>query len=133
MDASATVLIIEDSPVVQHLLRATLTPLGLDLLFADDGETGLELALAHAPSLITLDIGLPGIDGWEVLSKLRSDPVTAEIDVIVVTAHAQESMREAAASRGAEGFVTKPFRPAELRTVAAGLLARSPAACAVNS
>ncbi|MBT8194712.1 MAG: response regulator [Acidimicrobiia bacterium] len=133
MDVSATVLIIEDSPVVQHLLRATLTPLGLDLLFADDGESGLELALAHAPSLITLDIGLPGIDGWDVLSKLRSDPVTAGIDVIVVTAHAQESMREAAADRGAEGFVTKPFRPAELRTVAAALLARSPAACAVNS
>ena len=128
MDATATVLIIEDSPVVQHLVRATLSPLGLDLLFADDGETGLELVRKHRPRLITLDIGLPGIDGWEVLDRLRADPATAQIDVIVVTAHVQESMRKAAEDRGASGFVTKPFRPAELRLAAAELLEPMPAA-----
>ena len=132
MDAPVKVLVIEDSPMVQHLLRATLTPLGLDLLFAADGETGLEVAQAHIPRLITLDIGLPGIDGWDVLSTLRGDPATAHIAVIVLTAHAQESMRETAADRGAEGFVTKPFRPAELREAAAALLEPSPAACAVS-
>jgi CheY-like chemotaxis protein len=122
MDSPATILVIEDSPVVQHLLRATLTPLGSELLFAADGESGLELAQIHKPSLITLDIGLPGIDGWQVLTRLRSDPATAHIAVIVVTAHAQESMRQAAADRGAEGFVTKPFRPADLRLAVAELL-----------
>jgi putative two-component system response regulator len=133
MDATATILIIEDSPVVQHLLRATLTPLGLELLFAVDGETGLHLAQVHKPSLITLDIGLPGIDGWEVLTKLRSDQATSPIAVVVVTAHAQESMRQAAADRGAEGFVTKPFRPADLRMAVAELLDPVPAGLAVNS
>ncbi len=133
MEAPATVLVIEDSPVVQHLLRATLTPLGLDLLFADDGESGLQLAQSHLPKLVTLDIGLPGIDGWEVLSHLRSDSGTSQIAVIVVTAHAQESMRKAAADRGAEGFVTKPFRPADLRLAVAELLDPSPVTFAVNS
>ena len=133
MDAPAKVLVIEDSPVVQHLLRATLTPLGMELLFANDGESGLAMAQIHRPRLITLDIGLPGIDGWEVLAKLRGDSATSRIAVIVVTAHAQESMRKAAADRGAEGFVTKPFRPAELRLVASALLEPAPAPVAVNS
>jgi two-component system phosphate regulon response regulator PhoB len=124
MDTLATVLVIEDSPVVQHLLRATLTPLGVDLLFADDGESGLDVARTHLPELITLDIGLPGIDGWEVLAQLRNDCSTAQIGVVVVTAHAQESMRRAATDLGAEGFITKPFRPQDLRLEVGGLLGR---------
>ena len=133
MDAPATVLIIEDSPVVQHLMRATLTPLGYTLLFAEDGETGLGLAQSHRPDLITLDIGLPGIDGWEVLTQLRGRPATSGIVVVVVTAHAQESMRKAAEDSGAEGFVTKPFRPADLRLTVAGLLESAPAALVATS
>jgi DNA-binding response OmpR family regulator len=128
MDSRATVLIIEDSPVVQHLLRATLTPLGVGLLFASDGETGLDLARAHLPEMIILDIGLPGIDGWEVLGRLRSEPPTAPMGVLVLTAHAQESMRQAAVDLGADGFMTKPFRPDELRRAVDGLLERESAA-----
>lgn len=124
MDAATTVLVIEDSPVVQHLLRATLTPMGFHLLVAADGETGLELARTHLPEVITLDIGLPGMDGWEVLSGLRSYDSTAHIGVIVLTAHAQKSVEQAAADRGADGFITKPFRPADLRSAVAGLLTR---------
>ena len=127
MDAVTTVLVIEDSPVVQHLLRATLTPMGVNLLFADDGEAGLELARTHQPEVITLDIGLPGIDGWQVLAGLRSDVATAHIGVIVLTAHAQKSVEQAAADRGADGFITKPFRPADLRSAVAGLLSRESA------
>jgi CheY-like chemotaxis protein len=122
MEAPATVLVIEDSPVVQHLLRATLTPLGVDLLFASDGESGLDVARTQLPDLITLDIGLPGIDGWEVLTQLRSSPSTSQIGVVVVTAHAQESTRIAAADLGAERFVTKPFRPQDLRSAVSELL-----------
>ena len=128
MDAQATVLVIEDSPVVQHLLRATLTPLGHTLLFAEDGEAGLGLAQVHLPDLITLDIGLPGMDGWEVLTRLRGDAATSEIAVIVLTAHVQESMRQEAEDNGADSFVTKPFRPADLRLIVAGLLEPAPTA-----
>ena len=120
--ASATILVIEDSPVVQHLMRVTLSVLGVDLLFAQDGAVGLELARTHLPDLITLDIGLPGIDGWEVLCALRSDRSTSHIGVIVVTAHAQKSMQEIATSRGADGFMTKPFQPFELRQQVSELL-----------
>jgi DNA-binding response OmpR family regulator len=129
MDAAATVLVIEDSPVVQHLLRATLTPMGVGLLFAGDGETGLDIARVHQPDVITLDIGLPGINGWRVLAEVRSDPATAGIGVIVLTAHAQKSMEIAAVEGGADGFMTKPFRPDDLRVEVAGLLDR----CAIHA
>ncbi len=123
METTATILVIEDSPVVQHLLRATLAPLGVELLMADDGESGLELARFHVPDLITLDIGLPRIDGWQVLSELRADAETAGIGVIVLTAHAQKSMERAALDRGADWFMVKPFRPAELRHQVGSMLA----------
>ncbi|NNC90877.1 MAG: response regulator [Acidimicrobiia bacterium] len=124
MNAAPLVLVIEDSPVVQHLLRATLTPMGVGLLFAGDGETGLELARAHVPEVITLDIGLPGINGWGVLAEVRSAPATAGIGVIVLTAHVQKSMEIAAVEGGADGFITKPFRPQDLRAEVGGLLDR---------
>ena len=124
MEAQTTVLVIEDSPVVQHLLRATLTPMGVELLFAGDGETGLELARVHLPQVITLDIGLPGIDGWDVLAGVRSDSRMAGVGVIVLTAHAQKSMELAAAQRGADDFIPKPFRPEDLRLAVGGLLDR---------
>ena len=125
-------LIIEDSPVVQHLLRVTLAALEVDLLFADDGETGLELARTRKPDLITLDIGLPGIDGWHVLAEVRADSETSHIGVIVLTAHAQKSMEQAAAESGADGFLAKPFQPAELRKAVERLLDRLPSGAVVN-
>ena len=118
----AKVLVIEDSQVVQHLLRVTLAALGVELLFADCGESGWELVRTHRPDLIILDIGLPGIDGWQVLRALRSDPETSGTAVIVLTAHAEESMEQAAADSGADGFFGKPFQPAELRKAVGGLL-----------
>ena len=125
------VLVIEDSPVVQHLFRATLAPLGVELVFADDGEAGLRAALQLVPDAILLDIGLPKLDGWEVLTHLRADPSTAEVAVLVVTAHAQPAFAEAAVKYGANGFVTKPFRPDEVRTEVAELLDRRPVGAAL--
>lgn len=125
-------LIIEDSPVVQHLLRVTLAALEVDLLFADCGETGLELARTRKPDLITLDIGLPGIDGWQVLNEVRADPETSDIGVIVLTAHAQKSMEQAAEDSGADGFFAKPFQPAELRKAVESLLEQIPTGAVVN-
>lgn len=115
-DAPKTILIIEDSPVVQRLFRATLASLeGVDLFFADDGEAGLGAALDLRPDAIMLDIGLPKLDGWQVLSELRANPATEHIGVLVVTAHAQPVFAREAEERGADGFMTKPFRPDDLR------------------
>ena len=124
--SATTVLIIEDSPVVQHLMRMTLAPMELNLLFAEDGERGLELARTYLPDLITIDIGLPGLDGWGVLAELRADAATDHIPVIVITAHAQKSVQQTATDSGADGFFPKPFQPAELRRAAGALLERTP-------
>lgn len=110
-----TVLIVEDSPSVRRLIEISIRPLGVKILSAGDGLAGLELARLERPEVILLDIGLPGIDGWEVLEGIRSDPSTEHIGVIIVTAHAQPEVAAAAERRGADGFITKPFRPAELR------------------
>jgi CheY-like chemotaxis protein len=111
----ATVLIVEDSPSVRRLIEVSVRPLGVRILEAEDGLSGLEKARVEMPDVILLDIGLPGIDGWEVLRELRNDPATAEIAVIIVTAHAQPEVAAAAERRGADGFITKPFRPGLLR------------------
>ena len=124
--SAKTILVIEDSPVVQHLFRAVLAPQGFELVFADDGEAGLEAALALVPDAILLDIGLPKLDGWEVLTRLRADSSLAHVAVLVVTAHAQPSFAAAAERYGADGFVTKPFRPGDLRDHVLALLAQAP-------
>lgn len=111
----ATVLIVEDSPSVRRLIEVSVRPLGVKIIAAEDGLGGLEMARSEMPDVILLDIGLPGIDGWEVLRELRNDPATADISVIIVTAHAQPEVAAAAERRGADGFITKPFRPGHLR------------------
>lgn len=111
----ATVLIVEDSPSVRRLIEVSVRPLGLRVIAAEDGIRGLAMARSEMPEVILLDIGLPGIDGWEVLRELRGDPATADIAVIIVTAHAQPEVAAAAERSGADGFITKPFRPGHLR------------------
>lgn len=121
----ATVLIVEDSPSVRRLIEVSVRPLGVNIIAAEDGLSGLEMARAEVPDVILLDIGLPGIDGWEVLRELRSDAKTADISVIIVTAHAQPEVAAAAERRGADGFITKPFRPGHLREEILNYLGRN--------
>jgi CheY-like chemotaxis protein len=90
--------------------------------FAEDGLIGLDAARAAVPDAIILDIGLPGLDGWEVLAQLRSDSNTVGIRVLVLTAHAQPEMADRAAAGGADAFMTKPFRPNDLRESVEALL-----------
>ena len=112
-----TVLVVEDSPVVQHLIRASLTPLGLAVHQALDGGSGLASAREQRPDLVLLDIGLPILDGWSVLRRIRTDPEIARMSVVIVTAHGQADSK--ASTDGADGFVTKPFRPQDLRQIVA--------------
>jgi CheY-like chemotaxis protein len=75
--------------------------------------------------LLILDVGLPRMDGWEVLERIRNDDRTSDLKVLVLTAHAQEETRERADRGGADAFLTKPFRPDDLRAVALSLLGDS--------
>jgi CheY-like chemotaxis protein len=118
---SKRVLVVEDSQVIQRLIEVCLRPAGFEVDMRGDGPSGLEAALNDPPDLLILDVGLPGMDGWEVLSRLRKDPRTEKLTVLVLTAHAQEATREKADQGGADAFLTKPFRPTDLRRIAGQL------------
>lgn len=93
----------------------------------EDGPSGLDAARTEAPDLLVLDIGLPEMDGWQVLDHLRSDPdsITSKLPVLVLTAHAEEESRRRADEGGADAFVTKPFQPNDFRQEVLTLLAKT--------
>ena len=93
-----SVLVIEDSASVRRLIDVCLRPTGAEIRSAEDGLLGLEEAWSAVPDVIVLDIGLPGLDGWGVLSRLRADERTSEVQVLVLTAHAQPEMADRAAT-----------------------------------
>lgn len=111
----AHVLVVEDSSSVRRLIEVCLRVLDVTISSANDGVAGLEAIRSSKPDVVVLDIGLPGLDGWEVLRRLREDPETQGLKVLVLTAHAQPEMADRAEQGGADAFMTKPFRPTELR------------------
>ena len=117
------VLVIEDSPSVRRLIEVCLRVLDVNVSSAVDGISGLDQIGETEPHVVVLDIGLPGLDGWEVLSRMRENPTSAEVKVLVLTAHAQPEMADRAAQGGADAFMTKPFRPIDLRVQVEKLLA----------
>ena len=121
-----SVLVIEDLPGIQRLVQVCLSAAGLDVTTRGDGFTGLQAALGHPPDLVVLDIGLPRVDGWEVLRRLRADESTKDVPVLVLTAHGTDENRERAAESGANAFMPKPFRPDALRLMTLSLLTKTP-------
>lgn len=121
------VLVVEDSAVIRRLIEVCLRPASLEVIMREDGPSGLEAARTEDPDLLVLDIGLPEMDGWQVLDHLRSDPgsSTSRLPVLVLTAHAEEESRRRADEGGADAFVTKPFQPNDFRQEVLTLLART--------
>ena len=109
------VLVIEDIPHVVQLIRGALADLSLEVVATTNGEEGLVQAAELDPTVVLLDLGLPGMDGFEVLRRLRADAATSDLPVIVVTAHADSETAAQVRALGADEFVAKPFRPSELR------------------
>ena len=109
------VLIVEDSSSVRRLVEVSLRSLDVDLHAAADGYEAVEMISGLKPDVVVLDIGLPGLDGWEVLERLRSDETTAGARVIVLTAHAEPEVAAQAVAATADDFMTKPFNPVLLR------------------
>lgn len=118
-----SILIVEDSASVRRLIEVCLRELSLNIVGAADGVAGLEAARETQPAAIVLDIGLPGMDGWEVLRRLRADDATRETKVLILTAHAQPEVAVQAQEGGADDFMTKPFRPTDLRDRVAKMIA----------
>lgn len=109
------VLVIEDAFPTRRLVELSLAYEGFDVIEREDGPSGLEAAQTLIPDLIVLDIALPGMDGWELLSKLRADPQTEHIPVVVITAHDTAETRTRADQSHADGFIGKPFDLNQLR------------------
>jgi signal transduction histidine kinase/CheY-like chemotaxis protein len=105
------VLVIEDDPGAVRLLRTYLEVDGYEVVVATDGEAGIAAARRHAPAAILLDVLLPGIDGWEVLRRLKADADLREVPVVVITVVDE---RNVAMSLGAVDYFLKPVRPHEL-------------------
>ena len=105
---------IDDSPLFHHLMEAQLKGQPLEIHTAMDGETGIAKAQFLRPEVILLDIDLPGMDGFEVLRRLKAAEVTSEIPVILLTATSEEASKTKGISLGATTYVTKPFLPSAL-------------------
>jgi two-component system, cell cycle response regulator len=120
------ILVVDDEPVNRELLDVILTEAGYEVLFACDGPAALEVAESQRPDLILLDLLMPGLSGLEVCQRLKQAPATARIPVIVVTAVGQLATKEAVLTHGADDFVTKPFRPDDLRARVQAMLAVQP-------
>jgi CheY-like chemotaxis protein len=111
---AGTALVIDDDPVVRELMQSFLTKEGYRIALAESGEEGLRLARAIHPDAITLDVLMPGMDGWSVLSALKSDPELADTPVILLTITDNKSMGYAL---GASEYLTKPIDRERLLTV----------------
>lgn len=107
----AKILVIDDEPSIVNLVTAYLKPEGYEVLTAMEGPSGLKAARAFKPDLIILDVMLPGMDGIELLSRLRRE---SEVYVIMLTAKTEETDKIVGLSVGADDYVTKPFSPREL-------------------
>lgn len=103
---AATVLVIDDEPNSRDLIERTLSKEGYRVALAADGKTGLALAKELKPAVITLDVMMPGMDGWAVLSALKADPGTADIPVIMATIVDDKGL---GFTLGATDFFTKPI------------------------
>lgn len=122
--APATVLVVDDDPVILKLLEVNFEMEGFSVVRAADGAEGLERAREVLPDIVILDVMMPRMTGYEVAKALREDDVTAHIPIIFVTARAQSNDVERGMELGVDDYVTKPFDPLDLIARVNTLLAR---------
>ena len=111
---SPLVLVVEDVGIQVKLTRMCLERASYGVIAAQNGHDALAQAQSEKPDLILLDVDIPGLNGFQVLDKLRSQPETAQIPVIMLTAHAKDSDLFGEYAREQDVFMTKPFSPQEL-------------------
>ncbi len=117
----ARVLLIEDDEGIARLLATLLSQAGFEVLRADDGRSGLRKVHEAKPDVVLLDVGLPELDGWEVLERLRD---VSEVPVLMLTARAESTDKVRGLRGGADDYLTKPFDNGELVARVEALLRR---------
>lgn len=119
-----SILVVDDDPEILTLLSTRLGKRGYKVTTASDGHKALELAKRERPTLILLDVMMPGKSGWEVARALKQDPVTQPIKIVMLTAIGEKTNELTAPIYGADAHVDKPFEFERLEQVIAGLLGR---------
>ena len=118
------ILYVEDNDDNVYMLKMRLELLGdFEVLAAEDGEKGCDIALRERPDIILMDLEMPVIDGWEATRRLKGDPQTHDIPVIALSAHALAGEREKAIAAGCDEFDTKPIEFERLVATVRRLLA----------
>ena len=114
MSDQIRILLVEDNPDNHEIFRTILEHFGFEVHHAWTAEEGLEMVSRVLPRVILMDIGLPGMDGVSATRILKSNPVTAGIPVLAITAHALTEDRERALEAGFDAYLTKPIEPKEV-------------------
>ncbi len=112
--ATETVLIVDDSRTVVHMLKTALSQAGYSTLAAADGERGIQLARSHRPDLILMDVIMPGINGFQATRLLRKDQSTQDIPIIIISGSEQATEKVWVMRLGANDFIPKPIERGSL-------------------
>ncbi len=120
-----TILIVDDEPRIAALARDYLEHAGFAVLTAADGPAALTTVHQRRPDLVVLDLGLPGLDGLDVTRRLREDPATTNLPIVMLTARDDEIDKLLGLELGADDYLTKPFSPRELVARVRAVLRRS--------
>jgi two-component system, OmpR family, response regulator MtrA len=116
------IVVADDDPDIVMLVSGVLSKKGFEIACASNGVDALELVRSRHPDLVVLDISMPSLDGLEVLRFVRSDPETAELPVVLLSARAQEADVRHGYATGASKYMKKPFSPRELVAAVCELL-----------
>ena len=108
------ILLVEDNEMNRDMLSRRLSRRGFDVLIAENGKAGVELAASEKPDLILMDMSLPVMDGWEATRQIKANPLTSAIPVIALTAHAMASDRDMALDAGCDDYDSKPVDLSQL-------------------
>jgi CheY-like chemotaxis protein len=121
-NASITVLVADDNEVAQRLCRRVLEKAGYTVMIAVDGLQAVEFALATRPSMILMDVAMPGIDGIEAMKRIKA--AIPSQPIVIASAHSMASDHERFMAAGADDILSKPFRLADLVAIVAKLTAK---------
>lgn len=117
METAKKILFVDDEPTIVRIMKSRLKAAHYEVETAYNGREALEMAKGMRPDAILLDIFMPGMDGYEVCRKLKSDPLTADIPVIIFTASQQEKFIEKGLAAGALDVINKPFVAEVMETI----------------
>jgi two-component system, cell cycle response regulator DivK len=120
------ILLVEDNEMNRDMLSRRLTRRGYDVVLAEDGQQGIDMARSEQPDLILMDMSLPIKDGWEATREIKADSTLQAIPIIALTAHAMTGDRERVLAAGCNDYDTKPVELERLLAKISGLLATPP-------